>query len=191
MLYEDGGESCAHVASHPAPLPIADCLSCDHNSTAKFLRQQLRAAGGSTQQTDVLGMWMMATLALISGLSNHATTVQHGVACGKSTHIPMRSRDIQPNPWYVASAMGRSGPTRIGREFGRRLRACRIAAGFENAADFAHELGIEGPTYRRYERGEAEPPFEVLISMSRLTGKTIDFLITGRKDQNEERDGEG
>jgi len=28
------------------------------------------------------------------------------------------------------------------REFGRRLRACRIVAGYEEASDFAADLGI-------------------------------------------------
>lgn len=71
-------------------------------------------------------------------------------------------------------------PSRITREFGKRLRACRVAAGFEDAEAFAETLGIESPRYRRYERGEAEPSYELLIDIARYVNKPIEFLLTGR-----------
>lgn len=66
------------------------------------------------------------------------------------------------------------------RSFGRRLRAARITAGYENASELAVELGIQGPAYRKYERGESLPPLEVLDDIRRLLGCTLDWLLIGR-----------
>ena len=68
---------------------------------------------------------------------------------------------------------------RILRAFGKRLRACRIAAGYNTADSFARELGIDGWRYRKYERGESMPPFDVLEDICRLTDKSADFLLFG------------
>ncbi len=65
------------------------------------------------------------------------------------------------------------------REFARRLEACRIAAGYANAAEFARKLGISDYTYRHYERGTAAPDLETLVEISRLLDKTLDFLVLG------------
>lgn len=72
------------------------------------------------------------------------------------------------------------GAGRLLRDFGKRLRASRIAAGYESASDFARDLGIEAPAYRKYERGEAQPPIDALGRICDLTGKTADFLMFGR-----------
>lgn len=81
--------------------------------------------------------------------------------------------------------MPRSGPTRFSKTFGLRLQACRIAAGFETAADFASSLGLEGPHYRRWERGETLPTIEDLPNLAKLLGKSIDFLVTGQSGRTD------
>lgn len=43
--------------------------------------------------------------------------------------------------------------------------------------EFARDLGIESERYRRYERGETEPPVWLLASIRRLTGVSLDFLL--------------
>ncbi len=43
-------------------------------------------------------------------------------------------------------------------------------------------LKIEPHRYRAYERGDREPPFELVVEMSRAVGKSIDFLILGTQD---------
>lgn len=48
------------------------------------------------------------------------------------------------------------------REFARRLRAARIAAGYTSAQLFAFALGVEPHTYRAWERGEHEPDLTTL-----------------------------
>lgn len=44
---------------------------------------------------------------------------------------------------------------------------------------FAMELGLSPPRYRRYERGEVQPPLEALEAIRRLTGISLDWLIAG------------
>jgi transcriptional regulator with XRE-family HTH domain len=73
-------------------------------------------------------------------------------------------------------------------EFARRLIAVRekygLATGREGLGqkEFARILGFgEGQeeTYRRYERGETEPPLRVLAEIHRVTGASLDALIGG------------
>lgn len=72
---------------------------------------------------------------------------------------------------------------RLLREFGIRMRAARISAGYESAEQFAKDVGTEPHTYRKYERGEAFPPLDSLIEISRFTDKSLDFLILGKADR--------
>lgn len=53
--------------------------------------------------------------------------------------------------------------------------------GYESAADFAADIGVEAPTYRAYERGESLPPIDVLERICDVTGMTLDFLLLGRQ----------
>jgi transcriptional regulator with XRE-family HTH domain len=69
---------------------------------------------------------------------------------------------------------------RMMREFGIRLRAARISAGYESAEDLAADVGSEPHRYRKYERGEAFPPLDILELLSVQTGKSLDFLILGK-----------
>lgn len=62
---------------------------------------------------------------------------------------------------------------------GRRIKAARILTGFDEA-DFAIELGIPLEHYRRIELGAAEPSLAVLVTIARLAGKSLDFMLTGR-----------
>lgn len=66
------------------------------------------------------------------------------------------------------------------RDFGRRLRAARITAGYESANAFCRDLGVDGTRYRRYERGETLPPLDVLEGIVKLTGSSLDWLQLGK-----------
>lgn len=70
---------------------------------------------------------------------------------------------------------------RLMRDFGRRLRAARITAGYDDATEFAKDLGIESPRYRKYERGESLPPLEILDAIAAITGRSLDWLLRGQK----------
>lgn len=72
-------------------------------------------------------------------------------------------------------------------EFGRRLRACRIAAGYAKAAHLAKDLHISEIRYRKYERGAAVPPLDVLARIKNLTGKDLDFLLLGELNGEPDR----
>lgn len=72
--------------------------------------------------------------------------------------------------------------------FGAKLKAAREAAGYEHAADFAKVLGIEENRYRHYERGSAEPGFELLIKMCNILDvEPNDLLPFGKKRRQKEQ----
>lgn len=72
---------------------------------------------------------------------------------------------------------------RLMKAFGRRLRAARITSGYEEAADFAEELGISSPRYRKYERGESMPPLDVLEDIARITERSLDWILSGQMSE--------
>lgn len=49
------------------------------------------------------------------------------------------------------------------KTFGKRLRKARKARGFNSAQKFSATIGVEPHTYRKYERGQSEPNFEILV----------------------------
>ena len=61
---------------------------------------------------------------------------------------------------------------------GRRIRELR---GFDiNQAKFAQELGVSQGQLSKYEQGSSEIGAEVLIRLARKSGKTIEWLLTGK-----------
>jgi len=65
--------------------------------------------------------------------------------------------------------------------FAERLRSARIEAGYAHAKDFAEALGVEPPTYRYWERGQAAPDLTTLTRICRLLKvEPNDLLPLGR-----------
>ena len=61
---------------------------------------------------------------------------------------------------------------------GRRVRELR---GFDvHRAQFAHELRVSQGQLSRYEQGRSEIGAEVLLRLARKSGKTVEWLLTGR-----------
>ena len=61
---------------------------------------------------------------------------------------------------------------------GRRIRELR---GFEtNQATFARGLGVSQGQLSKYEQGNTEIGAEVLLRLARKSGKTIEWLLTGK-----------
>jgi len=61
---------------------------------------------------------------------------------------------------------------------GRRVRELR---GFDIVqAQFARELGISQGQLSRYEQGRSEIGAGILLRLARRSGKTIEWLLTGR-----------
>jgi transcriptional regulator with XRE-family HTH domain len=63
------------------------------------------------------------------------------------------------------------------KHFGRRLKRARMAAGYASAQQFAGVLGLEPHSYRKYERGQAEPNFENLVRICETLNVSLDELI--------------
>jgi transcriptional regulator with XRE-family HTH domain len=61
----------------------------------------------------------------------------------------------------------------------RESYAQRVGQPGMTAGEFAKLLGLDAERYRKYERGEREPPFWVLAKIASLTGFGPDFLILG------------
>jgi transcriptional regulator with XRE-family HTH domain len=61
-----------------------------------------------------------------------------------------------------------------------RLKALRLAAGYAKARHFARELGISENRYTRYERGEAEPDFDLMRTICAKLGTTPNELFGWR-----------
>ena len=61
---------------------------------------------------------------------------------------------------------------------GRRVRELR---GFDIVqAQFARELGISQGQLSRYEQGRSEIGAEILLRLARRSGRTIEWLLTGK-----------
>lgn len=73
--------------------------------------------------------------------------------------------------------------SRYMRLFGKRLEMARHDAGYEAAQQFAALIDMEPHTYRKYERGESQPPFEKLIEIAKHLRVTTDYLLTGNREQ--------
>jgi transcriptional regulator with XRE-family HTH domain len=56
----------------------------------------------------------------------------------------------------------------IMKTFAKRLRKTREAKGYQSAQAFAQALGVEPHGYRKYERGQSEPNFEMLLRICEL-----------------------
>ena len=67
--------------------------------------------------------------------------------------------------------------------FAQRLKAYRIAAGWESARQFALHMGIEPRTYMTYERGSAKPHIDRLIVICQALQITPDDVLCGRSKQ--------
>jgi len=67
----------------------------------------------------------------------------------------------------------------IVREFGKRLKAARIAEGFQSAALFAFALGVEEHTYRHWERGAHAPDLDTLQRICLILRVSANELLPG------------
>lgn len=61
----------------------------------------------------------------------------------------------------------------------RELYGQRVGNPLLSQKEFAAAVGIEAETYRRYERGETEPPLATLARIRAVTGVSLDFLVAG------------
>jgi transcriptional regulator with XRE-family HTH domain len=64
------------------------------------------------------------------------------------------------------------------REVGRRIREIRGL--YKSQSEFALEIGVSQGQLSRYEQGHSEIGAEVLLRLSRKSGRSIEWFLTGR-----------
>ena len=70
---------------------------------------------------------------------------------------------------------------------GARIAALRRESGWSQA-ELAARLRVSPSAMGMYEQGRREPPVEVLVSLARELGVTVDFLLTGQPANQPETD---
>jgi len=101
-------------------------------------------------------------------------------------HAPLETQgsrayrmDPQDSPDNTSDSRSVGEPAHPRREFGRRLRAARLALGYTQE-QMAYALGIQPARYGKYEIGRSEAPFDVLIRIAHLAKVDLDYLIAGQ-----------
>ena len=88
-------------------------------------------------------------------------------------------------PGMTRSRKDTPSATALRSAFAARLVALRLSYAQSSgnpsmsASEFARLLDVGSETYRKYERGETEPPLIVLTRIHSLTGVSLDHLIAG------------
>ena len=70
---------------------------------------------------------------------------------------------------------------------GARIAALRRESGWSQA-ELAERIRVSPSAMGMYEQGRREPPVEVLVSLARELGVTVDFLLTGQPASPPETD---
>jgi len=60
-----------------------------------------------------------------------------------------------------------------------RLKQARMAAGFENASEFARAIAVQPNSIYRYERGDQTPSLSVATRWAEVTSVSLGWLSTG------------
>ena len=68
---------------------------------------------------------------------------------------------------------------------GARIAALRKSAGW-NQGELAQRLGVSPSAVGMYEQGRREPGAALLVELARQFGVTVDYLLTGKPEPEEE-----
>lgn len=71
-------------------------------------------------------------------------------------------------------------------EFSRNLRNARLSRNLTQS-HVAKQLGISVSTYTKYETGTNEPDLNMLVRLSDFYHVSVDFLLRGSTNENEEK----
>lgn len=75
--------------------------------------------------------------------------------------------------------MGDKTATQLLEDFGVRLCAARIAAGFSTRKELADHIGVDQNTYTPWERGRSYPSAKTLLALREAVGVSLDWLMAG------------
>lgn len=76
------------------------------------------------------------------------------------------------------------------KTFSKRLKQARKNAGYRSAEGFSASIGVEPHTYRKYERGESEPNFEILMRICESLNVPTSQLLPLEEDKRRPGRGE-
>jgi hypothetical protein len=109
---------------------------------------------------------------------------------GKGLHVPNSAGDelsrqvdsmipvTKTRPNRTISPMGRgTTPTRFKNEFADRLRAARIAAGYQTQMEFAQALGVPIERYKKWETGRTPMPHQYIPEACELLDKDANYFF--------------
>lgn len=78
-------------------------------------------------------------------------------------------------------AMGRAKtPVQFNKQLAERLKAARIAAGYDTKEPFAKALGVELERYKKWESGRTPIQHEFIPRACELTGKDANYFYAVR-----------
>ena len=80
----------------------------------------------------------------------------------------------------LMAGTGANKVTPMAARFAKRLRASRIAAGFDSARAFAEAIDVNEFSYRNYELGTRFPALDILDTICNVLGKSADWLLFGK-----------
>ena len=69
------------------------------------------------------------------------------------------------------------------KHIGERLKDFRKSCGYKSQESFASDLGITRGAYKNYELGKSEPTPAVLHNLSTKFGADINYILTGKSEQ--------
>lgn len=126
----------------------------------------------------------------VQGIGLHVGFELHGSAvCTKTVRGQAPNWSVHPPLVGASHCAMKHAPqdgSAVTAAFARRLAVVREAYGQNTGQapmdqkDFAKALGVEPERYRKYERGEREPPLWLLHRIATMTGFSLDFLISGK-----------
>lgn len=70
------------------------------------------------------------------------------------------------------------------RQIGARIGQARISAGYENAAEFARQVGVQPNTIYRYESGRIVPDIFTLERLARVARVSMEFILRGPREDH-------
>jgi len=109
---------------------------------------------------------------------------------GKGLHVPDIAGDNYSRqaaskipvtvrkPTRTMCPMGRAvAPTKFKSEFAERLKAARIAAGYETQQEFATALNVPLERYKKWESGRTPMPHQYIPGACELTGQDANYFF--------------
>jgi transcriptional regulator with XRE-family HTH domain len=88
------------------------------------------------------------------------------------------------DPPRMSGPAGAKNDTATARvALGARIAQARGAAGYDNAAEFARQIGVSPNSVYRWERGELAPDVFSIVAIAHVARVSCHWLLTGAADR--------